>query len=73
MYPSFRKTAVDEGNAAAVAEIDEQIGESKEHAEQFGMMLTKAAKRFAALANVEERHANHYKRALEKAKVFAAA
>jgi rubrerythrin len=73
MYPSFRKTAVDEGNAAAVAEIDEQIAESKEHAEQFGMMLTKAAKRFAALANVEERHANHYKKALEKAKVFAAA
>jgi rubrerythrin len=36
-------------------------------------MLTKAAKRFAALANVEERHANHYKKALEKAKVFATA
>jgi rubrerythrin len=36
-------------------------------------MLIKAAKRFAALANVEERHANHYKKALEKAKVFAAA
>jgi rubrerythrin len=73
MYPSFRKTAVDEGNAAAVAEMDEQIAESKEHAEQFEAMLTKAAKRFAALANVEERHANHYKKALEKAKVFAAA
>ena len=54
------------------SEIDEQIAESKEHAEQFGMMLTKAAKRFAALANVEERHANHYKKALEKAKVEAA-
>jgi rubrerythrin len=72
MYPNFRKTAVDEGNAAAVAEIDEQIAESKEHAEQFQAMLTKAAKRFAALANVEERHANHYKKALEKAKEFAA-
>ena len=72
MYPSFRKTAVDEGNAAVVAEIDEQIAESKEHAEQFGAMLIKAAKRFAALAKVEERHANHYKKALEKAKEFAA-
>ena len=61
MYPSFRKTAVEEGNAAAIAEIDEQISESKEHAEQFKAVLAKAAKRFAALANVEERHANHYK------------
>ena len=72
MSPNFRKTAVEEGNTAAVAEIDEQIAESKEHAEQFQAMLAKAAKRFAALANVEERHANHYKNALEKAKVFAA-
>jgi rubrerythrin len=72
MYPSFRKTAVDEGNAAAVVEIDEQIAESKEHAEQFEAMLVKAAKRFAALAKVEERHANHYKKALEKAQEFAA-
>ncbi len=72
MYPGFRKTAVEEGNAAAIAEIDEQIAESKEHAEQFQVVLTKAAKRFAALANVEERHANHYKKALEKAKVLAA-
>ena len=72
MYPSFRKTAVDEGNTAAIQEIDEQIAESKEHAEQFQAVLAKAAKRFAALANVEERHANHYKQALEKAKVHAA-
>jgi rubrerythrin len=71
MYPSFRKTAVKEGNAAAIQEIDEQIAESKEHAEQFQAVLVKAAKRFAALATVEERHANHYKQALEKAKVFA--
>jgi rubrerythrin len=35
MYPSFRKTAVEEGNTAAIHEIDEQIAESKEHAEQF--------------------------------------
>jgi rubrerythrin len=66
MYPGFRKIAVDEGNHAAVAEIDEQIAESKEHAQQFKSVLEKAAKRFAALAKVEERHANHYQQALDK-------
>jgi rubrerythrin len=35
-------------------------------------VLEKAAKRFAALAKVEERHANHYKVALERAQAFAA-
>lgn len=65
MYPGFRKTAIEEGNTAAVAEIDEQIAESKEHAEQFKATLEKAAKRFSALAKVEERHANHYKEALQ--------
>jgi len=66
MYPVFRHMAVEEGNHAAVAEIDEQIGESKEHAARFRQMLEKAAKRFAALAKVEERHANHYKATLAK-------
>jgi rubrerythrin len=61
MYPSFRKTAQDEGQAAAVAEMNEQIEESKVHAAQFKATLEKAQKRFAALAKVEERHANHYK------------
>ena len=65
MYPGFRKTAIEEGNTAALVEIDEQIAESKEHAEQFKATLEKAAKRFSALAKVEERHANHYKEALE--------
>jgi rubrerythrin len=66
MYPKFRHLAVEEGNAAAVAEFDEQIAESKEHAEQFRATLEKAAKRFAALAKVEERHANHYRQTLER-------
>ena len=66
MYPGFRKTAVEEGNAAAVAEMDEQIEESHVHAAQFKAVLEKAAKRFAALAKVEERHANHYQQALNK-------
>jgi rubrerythrin len=66
MYPKFRHLAIEEGNAAAVAEYDEQIAESKQHAEQFKKTLETAAKRFAALARVEERHANHYKDALDK-------
>ena len=65
MYPKFRHLAVEEGNLAAVAEYDEQIAESKEHAEQFKRTLEIAAKRFAALAKVEERHANHYRAILE--------
>ncbi len=66
MYPGFRKTAEAEGNAAAVAEVDEQIAESREHAQQFRATLEKAQKRFAALAKVEERHARHYQVQLEK-------
>jgi rubrerythrin len=64
MYPQFRHLAEQEGNAAAVAEMDEQIAESKEHAARFAQTLEKAARRFAALANVEERHANHYRQQL---------
>lgn len=66
MYPGFRKTAEAEGNSAALKEIDEQISESKEHAQRFEAILLKAAKRFAALTRVEERHANHYRAVLEK-------
>jgi rubrerythrin len=70
MYPGFRATAEAEGQAAAVAEIDEQISESREHAEQFQRALqdtlAKAQKRFAALARVEERHAAHYQTQLDK-------
>jgi rubrerythrin len=66
MYPSFRHTAVEEGNQAAVAEIDEQIAESRDHAQQFRVTLEKAAKRFAALAKVEEKHANHYRDTLAR-------
>jgi rubrerythrin len=71
MYPGFRKTAEEEGNAAAVAEMNEQIEESRVHAAQFRATLEKAQKRFAALARVEERHAAHYQAQLDK--VIAAA
>lgn len=66
MYPSFRQAAEAEGQAAAVTEIDDQIMESREHAERFRETLAKAAKRFAALAKVEERHANKYRAALQQ-------
>jgi rubrerythrin len=60
MYPKFRHEAMQEGHAAAVKEIDEQIAESREHAEMFRSVLEKAARRFAALSKVEEKHAKHY-------------
>jgi rubrerythrin len=72
MYPKFRDTAQAEGNRAAIREIDEQIAESKEHAERFKARLATAAKRFAALAKVEERHANNYRAVLGRVKQAAA-
>jgi rubrerythrin len=66
MYPKFRHLAVEEGNSAAVAEFDEQIEESKVHAAAFLRTLEMAAKRFAALTNVEKRHADHYQATLDK-------
>ena len=69
MYPSFRHLAEQEGDTAAVAEMDEQIAESKEHAARFQATLVKAAKRFAALAKVEERHAMQYRAQLARASI----
>ena len=71
MYPQFRHLAEQEGNHAAVKEMDEQITESKEHAARFAATLAKAAKRFAALATVEERHANHYREQLARTQAKA--
>ena len=74
MYPTFRTTAEAEGNTAAIAEIDAQIAESKDHATAFQATLQAATalkttlgtaqKRFAALTKVEERHAKHYQSVL---------
>jgi len=61
MYPKFRHLAEEEGHSAAVTEMDGQIAESQEHAARFAKTLQTAAKRFAALAKVEEKHANHYR------------
>jgi len=71
MYPQFRHLAEQEGNSAAAKEMDEQIAESKEHAARFAATLAKAAKRFAALATVEERHANHYREQLARTQAKA--
>ena len=68
MYPAFRHAAVEERNDAAVHEIDEQIAESKEHAERFRATLDKAARRFAALTKAEEKHAQHYRETLARAR-----
>lgn len=68
MYPSFRKQAEADGNSAAVREMNEQIAESKEHAERFQASLAKAQKRFDALTRVEQRHANHYQQHLDSLK-----
>lgn len=65
MYPQFQAIAQREGDLHAVAVAQEQIQESKEHAEQFAAVLAKAEKRFAALKKVEERHAAAYQQKLE--------
>ena len=66
MYPQFRHLAEQEGNQQAVAEMDGQIQESIEHAQRFKDTLARAAKRFAALAKVEERHADQYRATLAR-------
>lgn len=65
MYPKFEQEAELEGNESAVLESRLQAQESKMHASQFQELLDKAERRFAALAKVEQRHANAYRNKLE--------
>lgn len=65
MYPQFKNQAFGEGLSHASKEFQEQIDESKAHAEEFKAILIKAEKRFAALAKVEQRHAQAYQQKLE--------
>jgi rubrerythrin len=65
MYPKMQTEAVAEGDDHAAIEAQNQAIESKEHAEQFTAVLVKAEKRFAALAKVEQRHAQAYQQKLE--------
>jgi rubrerythrin len=66
MYPKFELQARMEGHQQWLKEIKDNIDESKVHAEQFQDLLVKAEKRFSALKRVEEKHANAYKKQLEK-------
>ena len=66
MYPQFKNQAYGEGLSYASKEFEEQIEESKEHAEEFKKVLKKAELRFAALGKVEKRHAEAYQQVLEK-------
>ena len=66
MYPRMATAALNEGNTDFASKIEQQIEESKEHAEQFKAMLAKAQKRFAALTKIEKRHAQAYQRYLSK-------
>lgn len=71
MYPGFKRDAEEEGQWKAQKELDQQIAESKEHAALFQTTLNTAAKRFTALAKVEERHAKQYQRVLDEQGVKA--
>ena len=61
MYPEFAAQARNDRDQGAVAEFNEQITESKEHA---GIFKT-AAKNFGLLAPIEHHHAERYGIALE--------
>lgn len=69
MYPEFEREAVEEGDAAAVAEFREQAAESLGHAEMFKT----AAKRFKSFGKVEKHHAQGYLDALAKVRAEQAA
>ena len=61
MYPEFTAQAERDRDQGAVAEFNEQIDESKEHA---GVFRT-AARNFGLLAPVEQHHAGRYSQALQ--------
>jgi rubrerythrin len=61
MYPQFAAQAHADRDAAASAEFEEQIAESKQHAGVF----RKAASNFGLLAPIEQHHAERYGVALE--------
>jgi rubrerythrin len=61
MYPNMEADAMMEGANEVAQEMRGNIAESKEHAEQFKVILDKAQKRFSALKRVEERHAAAYR------------
>jgi rubrerythrin len=64
MYPGMAAAAKVEGNIEAAKEAEQQVAESREHAEQFKRVLALAERRFAALTKVEKRHAEAYQQKL---------
>jgi rubrerythrin len=62
MYPEFAAQAVKDKDGKAQAEFQEQISESKEHAEMF----KDAARNFGLLVPIEHHHANQYSEALNE-------
>jgi rubrerythrin len=64
MYPQFASIAKAEQDTVAHNEFRDQISESSEHAEQFKQKLAKAEKVFAALEQVEKKHAAQYEKVL---------
>lgn len=65
MYPKMEEQAELERNDEALLEARLQAAESKEHAEGFAQVLSKAEKRFSALKRVEQRHAEAYQQVWE--------
>ena len=64
MYPSMEEQADRDNNEQAMLEAKQQIKESKQHADEFKLILEKAQKRFSALKRVEQRHAEAYQQVL---------
>ena len=65
MYPSFSRTAKEEGMEEWIIEgFEEGVVECKEHAEKFIKKLEKLSKIFGGLAKVEKEHHDNYARAL---------
>lgn len=71
MYPKYAEIAESENDKFAKKEFEDQIEESKIHAEWFLNKLDKIKKVFGGLAKIEEKHAKEYNAALEKVKANA--
>jgi rubrerythrin len=66
MYPSYAKTAKEEGAEKwLIEEFEEGIKECQEHSEIFQKSLEKLGKIFEGLAKVEKEHHDNYQRTLD--------
>jgi rubrerythrin len=67
MYPEMEQQALQEGKLLDAKEAREQSHESRVHAEDFRQLLDMAAKRFGALARIEQKHARGFEHLREAA------